>query len=294
MTYTTAKLDRGQKRVVAALVLYRTPDVLLSKCLRSLASQDIDPDITLQFAFLDNDQGSSLPLLDRLVGELDIESRVIFREAGPNVGFGAGHNQIFGNCGQEFAGSGYHLCVNPDSLYHHRAVSELVRFASERSDAGLFEARQFPREHPKVYSEKDGLTDWCSGCALLVPNSVYRQLGGFDPSFFMYCEDVDLSWRARLAGFSCHVVQRSHVYHDVHREDRDMDFERRHMIVSGYRLAVRFGGNEFARGLLDEARKFLRPDEITALMNDVRPVVSRGPRPSFDFHHGFTFSEARW
>ena len=39
-----------------------------------------------------------------------------------------------------------------------------------------------------------------SGAFLLVRRSDYRALGGFDERFFMYSEDVDLSWRSALAG----------------------------------------------------------------------------------------------
>ena len=33
-------------------------------------------------------------------------------------------------------------------------------------------------------------------------SSTFRRLGGFDERYFMYCEDVDLCWRAQLAGYS--------------------------------------------------------------------------------------------
>ena len=39
-----------------------------------------------------------------------------------------------------------------------------------------------------------------SGTCLAVPRETWRRHGGFAPSFFMYCEDVDLSLRLRLAG----------------------------------------------------------------------------------------------
>jgi len=37
----------------------------------------------------------------------------------------------------------------------------------------------------------------------------------FDESFFMYCEDVDLNWRAQLAGWRCWYAPRAVVYHKL-------------------------------------------------------------------------------
>lgn len=53
-----------------------------------------------------------------------------------------------------------------------------------------------------------------SGAAFAIRAELFRELGGFDPSFFMYMEDTDLSWRARLAGYRCLYVPSSVVRHD--------------------------------------------------------------------------------
>jgi GT2 family glycosyltransferase len=42
--------------------------------------------------------------------------------------------------------------------------------------------------------------DVVTGCLLLIGRELYDRLGGFDPQFFMYGEDVDLSLRARSLG----------------------------------------------------------------------------------------------
>jgi GT2 family glycosyltransferase len=43
----------------------------------------------------------------------------------------------------------------------------------------------------------------------------YRQGTPFDESFFMYCEDVDLNWRAQLAGWRCWYTPGAMVYHKL-------------------------------------------------------------------------------
>jgi GT2 family glycosyltransferase len=45
---------------------------------------------------------------------------------------------------------------------------------------------------------------WLQGSCLLMRRDLYEQIGGFDPQYFLYVEDVDLCYRIREQGF--HVV----------------------------------------------------------------------------------------
>ena len=48
----------------------------------------------------------------------------------------------------------------------------------------------------------------------MVPAEVYREIGGFDEqTFFMYCDDVDFSWRVRLTGRKIYFRPDCPVYH---------------------------------------------------------------------------------
>lgn len=53
-----------------------------------------------------------------------------------------------------------------------------------------------------------------SGACLAMSRVCWEHLGGFDPGFFMYCEDVDLSLRLRLIGGRLGVVPDARVCHD--------------------------------------------------------------------------------
>src|SRR5262249_1972562 len=53
-----------------------------------------------------------------------------------------------------------------------------------------------------------------SGAAAAIPAELFERLGGFDEDCFLYLEDTDLSWRARLAGRETLYVSGSIVYHD--------------------------------------------------------------------------------
>ena len=54
-----------------------------------------------------------------------------------------------------------------------------------------------------------------SGASMMMPRSVFLRLGGFDPDFFAYFEDVDLCWRAWLTGFRVMFRPTSRVYHKL-------------------------------------------------------------------------------
>lgn len=55
---------------------------------------------------------------------------------------------------------------------------------------------------------------YASGASLLCRAAALRHTGPFDPVYFMYHEDSDLSWRCRLAGYEVLVAPRSIVHHD--------------------------------------------------------------------------------
>jgi GT2 family glycosyltransferase len=52
-----------------------------------------------------------------------------------------------------------------------------------------------------------------SGSAVLYRRSMLEDIGGFDDSFFLYCEDTDLGLRARWAGWKCLYVPQAVVEH---------------------------------------------------------------------------------
>jgi GT2 family glycosyltransferase len=62
-------------------------------------------------------------------------------------------------------------------------------------------------EHSKEY------VGCVSGASMIVPRIVFLSLGGFDPDFFAYFEDVDFCWRAWLVGLRVLYAPSSIMYH---------------------------------------------------------------------------------
>ena len=157
-------------------------------------SEEVD---TSQFSFqviiIDNDP-TSLSLEDyyAMAGELDLH--VISNDE--NRGFGAACNQ-----GVQAASGNYILFLNVDTEISPDAVLLMIKRLEREPGCAMVEARQLPEEHPKFYWPHSGRVDWCSGCCLLMRKNLFLESGGFDERFFLYCEDVDLSFRLTDRGY---------------------------------------------------------------------------------------------
>jgi len=110
-------------------------------------------------------------------------------------GFGEGVNYLFEAVRPENC---FILC-NPDSFPMEGCLARLVETYVAR-DAAIVEARQWPSVHPKEFDPETLETPWASGAFALISSAAFRILDGFDPLYFLYTEDVDLSWRAWLKG----------------------------------------------------------------------------------------------
>lgn len=54
---------------------------------------------------------------------------------------------------------------------------------------------------------------WASGACLFIRNSVFKDLGGFDESYFAHMEEIDLCWRAFNNNYQTRYVGTSTIYH---------------------------------------------------------------------------------
>jgi GT2 family glycosyltransferase len=71
--------------------------------------------------------------------------------------------------------------------------------------AGMLRPREW--RPPRVRHSQDGTRAWVGGAMLLANRDEFLKLGGFDPRFFLYYEDRDLSRRYRESGFPISTTQ---------------------------------------------------------------------------------------
>jgi GT2 family glycosyltransferase len=140
-------------------------------------------------------------------------------------------------------GADYVLLLNNDTYVTPECLPHLVEAAETHRDAGILSPRICYYSHPAVIWYDGGVlrtgpglwetshlnqrtlasetpdqprhVDYISGCAMLLRRRVIEAIGGIDERFFGYWEDVDLSLRARRAGFPLLHVPIALVYHKV-------------------------------------------------------------------------------
>lgn len=146
-----------------------------------------------------------------------------------NIGYGAGHNLAL-----QRSDAAYHLILNPDVELAVDALSQALTFLRQESDAGMLAPAVYDASGQRLYLCKRYPTvfdlllrgfapDWLSrrfsarlaryelrdrlgsvvswdvplvsGCFMLLRRQVWVAVKGFDPEFFLYFEDFDLSLR---------------------------------------------------------------------------------------------------
>jgi len=99
--------------------------------------------------------------------------------------------------------------ANPAALVAPQIVTPLGRPWGRLGVISIGEGRLYTHgDHP-------GSPRWLSGACLAICASFWQQLGGFAPGYFMYWEDVDLSFRAQKAGGSLVLAEDIRVVHDA-------------------------------------------------------------------------------
>lgn len=168
---------------------------------------------------------------------------------GANLGSAAGHNRLAGESDSEFL-----LILNPDVRMDPDTVQRLVDALG--ADVGVVEARQLPLDHPKQYERYTGDTSWASTACAVTRREVFDDVGGFDAeSFFLYGDDVDYSWRVRLAGFRVVFEPSARAFHD-----------KRLTVTAGWPVSA---AEQYysAEAALMLAHKYSRPERVDKLLD---------------------------
>jgi len=222
-------------RFSATIVTFHPDAALFARAAGSLAAavgraRDAGVISESHVFIVDNGDASSADVARHAVKVLEESGITVELVTGHgNVGYGRANNLVLPRLDSEF-----HLVMNPDVELDHEALVAALRALEGDPSIGLVapdacgakgERQYLCKRYPSVwvlflrgfapailrrafsrsldrYEMRDVLgsqpyspVPLASGCFMVVRTTLFRRLGGFDPRFFMYFEDYDLSLR---------------------------------------------------------------------------------------------------
>jgi N-acetylglucosaminyl-diphospho-decaprenol L-rhamnosyltransferase len=172
-------------------------------------------------------------------------ARVVLADG--NHGFGRGCNLGFAQ-----VATPYTLFLNPDAVIEPPALAAMLHFMERTPGAGIVgpaivcgdeqvsalqhtgpcptpwtmlrDATPFLRRRSALVAIVPGSppmrTGWINGAALMIRTALMRELGGFDPRFFLYWEETDLCKRVLDRGFEIWALGAALAHHVVGESSR--------------------------------------------------------------------------
>ncbi len=208
----------------------------LKECIASVFNSNYDKDKFEVIVADNNSSDNSLNIIQQNFPEVKIINN------SKNYGFGRACNIAFKKCDSKYV-----VLLNQDSKVGKSWLKELVNVLDSNPDVGCCGAAEHPYDellsNSKVLSESHNIDDqvWMGGGSVIYRMSALRSVGFFDDFYFMYCEDVDLSWKLKLKGWRI-VLNPEAVWHH-HGRNRTEDNNSRSFYSFKNRvyLLVKFG-----------------------------------------------------
>lgn len=209
---------------VFAIVLNHNGFRFMSACLDSLCSQSQKG---LEILVVDNGSTDGSP---EFIADNYPQVKVI--RNGKNLGFAEGNN-----VGIRYAlnlGADYVLLLNNDTVSEPEAIKRMIEACQRNIEIGIVGPliRDLDKRNEIVelgldcdlfgypvnnimtrIREKTPHPFYIAGCAILIKSNVFATIGLLDSSYFIFAEDLDFCWRARLAGFEILAAPEAVVYH---------------------------------------------------------------------------------
>ena len=216
------------------IVNYKTP-VLLKNCITSIF--DKTEGVNFEIIVVDNNSNDGSETLIN-----DNFPSVTYLQSGSNLGFGKANNR-----GISIAKGRNIFFLNSDTILLNNAIKILSDYLDENSNVGvcggnLFDERlkhihSFSPRFPGIYTELDAILNgklsklkqnntlqyntenypmqvaYICGADMMVKASVLEQVGVFDPDFFLYFEETELSFRIKKQGYVLFNVPQAKIIH---------------------------------------------------------------------------------
>jgi len=207
--------------LVSVIVLNYNGARWLERCLHSLRAQTIFD--RLEVIVADNASGDGSERLGKQIVEGWPRGR--FLPHGRNVGYCEGNNRA-----ADTARGQYLFFLNNDTWLEPGCLERLVAEAQRAGAAaagplvldyeddrfqslGAFGYDVFGLACTRASSAETREVLMPEGCAYLVSRKLFGEVGGFDPEFFMFVDEFDLSWRVWVSGHRAIAVPSARLHH---------------------------------------------------------------------------------
>ncbi len=200
----------------------------LQGCFRSLLSTTYN---NFDVVFIDN--ASSDASMEFVKEHFGADRRLRILSSEENLGYAKGNN-----LGARLTTSEYLVFLNNDTEVHPNWLSEIIE--TMKSDASIAACQpklllmgdrkrldmlgSYMTRYGFLYHLGHLEEDWAGpdpfeifsakGACIAVRTLVFRKVGGFDESYFIYNEETDLCWRIWLSGFRVLCVPKAVVFHE--------------------------------------------------------------------------------
>jgi len=227
MSMPLKKQHKMAKPVAVILLNWNTP-VHTANCIRSLRHYCNESFFDIIIA----DNGStdnSLTILKNHFPDL------IYIDNKENLGFAEGNNKaLIYSIDQRYT---YSLVINTDTEVNEDIVAKLSSHLNQHPEAAAVQPSIFWMHKRSMiwngegsFNKVLGITssntnlpdsdnykkvEWLTGCCMLIRNSALIKSGLFNKKFFLYFEDVELSFRLRSNGYELHYLPSCKMYHEA-------------------------------------------------------------------------------
>ena len=223
------------KKIAVIIINWKKYDLTLN-CIDSVLKSSYK---NFKIIIIDNESKNTFP------DEINKSEKIKIIKNENNEGFSKANNQ-----GIEYSiknGFDYVLLLNNDTLIKNDLIYSLIQQSSTLNQKiiqplilnydgtkiwnaggkinnffGTFETLKKGKSFKNFKSDKN-LTEWFTGCCVLIKSEIFNHVGYFDERFFAYYEDVDYSIRLKKMGYSIALMTNSYLQHYESASSKSMN-----------------------------------------------------------------------
>lgn len=167
-----------------------------------------------------------------------------------NLGFSKGNNIAVKEAKGEYV-----LFLNPDTIILDNSIEKALDYikckCSKKDLVGVrllngdrtlqFSSCKFPKSANVITSSyvmskewhyKNHNTDWVMGAFMLMKRDFFNEIGGFNESFFMYSEDIELCFRVKKNGGNVKYLSDAEIVHLYNQSGKNKWNKKRDKVVT--------------------------------------------------------------